>query len=85
MFMFVMIYGMHVMRGVIEEKANRIVEVILSTVKPMHLLSAKIVGIGAVGLTQMVAWSLLGWLFMGLFDGGGAVRLDLGRGPRRRG
>ena len=70
MFMFVMIYGMHVMRGVIEEKANRIVEVILSTVKPMHLLSAKIVGIGAVGLTQMVAWSLLGWLFMGLFGWG---------------
>lgn len=70
MFMFVMIYGMHVMRGVIEEKANRIVEVILSTVRPMHLLSAKIVGIGAVGLTQMLAWSMLGWLFTLLFGWG---------------
>jgi ABC-2 type transport system permease protein len=66
MFMFIMIYGMHVMRGVIEEKSNRIVEVVISVVKPEHLMGAKIVGIGLVGLTQIAVWSLLSWLlFLG--------------------
>ena len=66
MFMFIMIYGMHVMRGVIEEKSNRIVEVVISVVKPEHLMGAKIAGIGLVGLTQIAVWSLLSWLlFLG--------------------
>ena len=43
------------MRGVIEEKANRIVEVIISVVRPMELLAGKIIGIGLVGVTQVVA------------------------------
>ncbi|MDA0729142.1 MAG: ABC transporter permease [Bacteroidetes bacterium] len=64
MFMFVMIYGMHVMRGVIEEKSNRIVEVVLSTVQPLQLLLGKIAGIGALGLTQIATWSLLSWSLM---------------------
>ena len=46
MLVFVLVYGMHVMRGVIEEKSNRIVEVVLSTVRPRQLLTGKIVGIG---------------------------------------
>ena len=46
MFMFIMIYGMHVMRGVIEEKSNRIVEVVVSIVKPETLMGAKVAGIG---------------------------------------
>ena len=62
MFMFIMIYGMHVMRGVIEEKSNRIVEVVISVIKPEHLMSAKITGIGLVGLTQILVWSLLSWI-----------------------
>jgi ABC-2 type transport system permease protein len=62
MFMFIMIYGMHVMRGVIEEKSNRIVEVVISVIKPEHLMSAKMVGIGLVGLTQIFVWSLLSWI-----------------------
>ena len=62
MFVQIMVYGMHVMRGVIEEKANRIVEVIISVVKPMELLAGKIIGIGLVGVTQVVALSLLGFL-----------------------
>jgi ABC-2 type transport system permease protein len=62
MFMFIMIYGMHVMRGVIEEKSNRIVEVVISVIKPEHLMSAKMVGIGLVGLTQILVWSLLSWM-----------------------
>jgi ABC-2 type transport system permease protein len=64
MFMFVMIYGMHVMRGVIEEKSNRIVEVVLSTVQPVQLLLGKMAGIGALGLTQIATWSVLSWLLM---------------------
>jgi ABC-2 type transport system permease protein len=62
MLMFVLIYGMHVMRGVIEEKSNRIVEVVLSTVRPSTLLAGKIAGIGLVGLTQILAWAVLNWI-----------------------
>ena len=52
----VLLYGAMVMRGVIEEKANRIVEVIVSSVRPFDLLMGKVLGIGAVGLLQLVAW-----------------------------
>lgn len=66
MFMFILVYGMHVMRGVIEEKSNRIVEVVVSVVKPRQLMAAKIAGIGLVGLSQILIWSLLSWvLFLG--------------------
>ena len=50
------IYGIYVMRGVLEEKSSRIVEVIVSSVKPFHLMLGKVVGIGAVGLTQIAIW-----------------------------
>jgi len=53
------IYGMMVMRGVMEEKINRIAEVIVSSVKPFQLMMGKIIGIGAVGLTQFVIWIVL--------------------------
>lgn len=59
-YMFVFIYGAMVMRGVIEEKQNRIVEVIASSVRPFELMMGKVLGIGAVGLTQILAWSALG-------------------------
>jgi ABC-2 type transport system permease protein len=62
LFMQILIYGMHVMRGVIEEKVNRIVEVVISVVKPSVLMTGKVIGIGLVGLTQFVALSLLIWL-----------------------
>ncbi len=55
----VMIYGMQVMRGVVEEKTNRIIEVIISSVKPFQLMMGKILGVGLVGLTQFVLWILL--------------------------
>lgn len=55
----VFIYGQYVMQGVIEEKSNRVVEVIVSSVRPFELLMGKVLGIGAMGLTQMVAWSVL--------------------------
>lgn len=59
-YMFVFMYGVMVMRGVMEEKSNRIVEVIISSVKPFQLLFGKVVGIGLVGLTQIAIWIILG-------------------------
>lgn len=53
------IYGVMVMRGVMEEKTNRIAEVIISSVKPFQLMLGKIIGIGAVGLTQFLIWIIL--------------------------
>ena len=55
----ILIYGALVMRGVIEEKANRIVEVIASSARPFELMMGKVLGIGAVGLTQLTAWGVL--------------------------
>ena len=52
----ILIYGVMVMRGVIEEKANRIVEVVASSVRPFELMMGKVLGIGAVGLTQLLGW-----------------------------
>ena len=59
MFFMVMFYGQMVMRSVMEEKTNRIVEVMMSSVRPFDLMMGKIIGTGAVGLTQMVAWVVL--------------------------
>jgi ABC-2 type transport system permease protein len=53
------IYGSMVMRGVMEEKTNRIAEVVVSSVKPFQLMMGKIVGIGMVGLTQFLIWIVL--------------------------
>lgn len=58
-YMILMIYGTMVMRGVMEEKTNRIAEVIVSSVKPFQLMLGKILGIGAVGITQFVIWIVL--------------------------
>lgn len=56
MYIFVLGQGMMVMRSVMEEKMTRIVEVILSSVKPIELMMGKIIGVGAVGLTQLLIW-----------------------------
>ena len=58
-YLFIFLYGVQVMRGVIEEKNNRIVEVIISSVRPFQLMMGKIVGIALVGLTQFVLWVVL--------------------------
>ena len=58
-YIVVIIYGTQVMRGVMEEKMNRIVEVMISTVKPFQLMLGKIIGIALVGLTQFAIWILL--------------------------
>ncbi|MBF6628246.1 MAG: ABC transporter permease [Proteiniphilum sp.] len=63
-YMFILMYGNMVMQAVLEEKKTRIVEVMVSSVKPVNLLVGKIVGIGLVGITQLVIWGILaGGLF----------------------
>ena len=61
-YMFMFAYGGQVMQGVIEEKSNKIVEIIISTVKPFQLMMGKIIGIALVGLTQVAIWIVLMWL-----------------------
>jgi ABC-2 type transport system permease protein len=58
-YLFVFLYGSQVMRGVIEEKSNRIIEVIISSVKPFELMMGKIIGIACVGLLQFLLWVIL--------------------------
>ena len=58
-YMFIFMYGTMVMRGVIEEKTNRIVEIIISSVKPFQLMIGKIMGVALVGLTQFFLWIVL--------------------------
>lgn len=58
-YFFVMSYGAMVMQSVTEEKTNRIVELMVSSVKPFQLMAGKIIGIGLVGITQMLIWGIL--------------------------
>jgi len=58
-YMFIMIYGSMVMQGVMEEKTNRIIELIISSVPPFELMMGKIIGVLLVGLTQVVIWAML--------------------------
>ncbi len=58
-YFFIFLYGVQVMQGVIEEKTSRIVEVIISSVKPFQLMMGKIIGIALVGLTQFFLWVIL--------------------------
>jgi len=72
------IYGSMVMRGCIEEKANRIVEIIASSAKPFQIMMGKVIGIGAVGLTQMMIWGVLGFAI--LIAAGPMLMTQLGGG-----
>lgn len=58
-YFFIFMYGAMVMRGVIEEKTNRIIEVMISSVKPFQLMIGKIIGIALVGLTQFFFWLII--------------------------
>jgi ABC-2 type transport system permease protein len=66
MYMLVFMFGAQVMRGVIEEKTSRVVEVIVSSVKPVQLMMGKIVGIALVGLTQFLIWIFLTGAIVGV-------------------
>ncbi|QFZ55797.1 ABC transporter permease [Oceanihabitans sp. IOP_32] len=64
LFMFIIIYGNMIMRSVIEEKTSRIIEVIISSVKPIQLMLGKIIGTSLAGITQFVIWVVLLALLM---------------------
>lgn len=66
-YFFIFIFGSQVMRGIIEEKTSRIVEVIISSVKPFELMMGKITGIALVGLTQFLLWVVLTGSIYGVF------------------
>jgi ABC-2 type transport system permease protein len=58
-YIFIFVYGNQIMQGVIEEKSSRIIEILVSSLKPFQLMLGKILGIGAVGLTQFLIWVVL--------------------------
>ena len=64
LFMFIIIYGNMIMRSVIEEKTSRIIEIIISSVKPIQLMLGKIIGTSLAGITQFVIWLILGFLLL---------------------
>ncbi|TYB79553.1 ABC transporter permease [Bizionia myxarmorum] len=69
LFMFIIIYGNMIMRSVIEEKTSRIIEIIISSVKPMQLMLGKIIGTSLAGVTQFVIWIILGGLLLTIISG----------------
>ena len=73
--LFIIVYGAMVMRSVIEEKTSRIIEVIISSVKPFQLMLGKILGVAAAGLTQFLIWGVL--LFIGMIISSSLFGLDL--------
>ena len=74
LFLVLAVYGGMILRSVVEEKSNRVVEVLIAAVRPEELLLGKVVGMGAVALTQLVAWTVLSMLafstFQFFFDSG---------------
>lgn len=72
-YFFLLVYGTQVMQGVLEEKTNRIVEIIVSSAKPFELMIGKIIGIALVGLTQFLIWVVLAAGLWGVFGGVSAV------------
>jgi len=76
MYMVVLIYGMNVARSIIEEKTSRVFEVLLATIKPDELLAGKILGVGAVGLTQVGIWMVAAGLLAARAGAMSGVRLS---------
>ncbi len=66
MFIFIFMYGVQVMRGVMEEKQNRVVEVLISSVKPFQLMMGKIIGIALVGFLQFMLWIVITTTMVGV-------------------
>jgi ABC-2 type transport system permease protein len=69
LYMLLIIYGTQVMRGVMEEKSNRIAEVIVSSVKPFQLMMGKIIGIALLGVTQFAVWIVMGTILLSFLKG----------------
>ncbi len=67
-YIFIFLFGSQVLRGVLEEKTSRIVEIIISSVKPFQLMLGKIIGVGLVGLSQFLIWIVLTFAIVGAFQ-----------------
>ena len=76
-YIFIFMYGTMVMRSVIEEKTNRIVEIIISSVKPFKLMLGKIISVALVGLSQFAMWIILGFVFLLIANGFISSDLDV--------
>lgn len=76
-YIFIFMYGTMVMRSVIEEKTNRIVEIIISSVKPFELMLGKIISVALVGLSQFALWIILGLLFLLIANGFLSTEIDI--------
>ncbi len=74
LYVSVLLYGVNVMNAVLEEKTSRVMEVMLASASPRDLMAGKILGVGAVGLTQIGIWVLAGILFSGGLAAGAALR-----------
>jgi len=79
LYVTLIMYGMYNLRGVIEEKSNRIVEIVISSVRPTELMLGKIIGIGLVGLTQYAIWTILAMNLALLSGSGLAAALGLAK------
>lgn len=86
LYFFIFMFGAQVLKGVIEEKSNRIVELIISSVKPFQLMMGKIIGIALVGLTQFLLWIILTLVIVGIaqlaFMGSDPASLDMMKGQQ---
>lgn len=76
MYMVVLLYGMNVARSIIEEKTSRVFEVLLATIKPDELLAGKILGVGAVGLTQVGIWMVASGLLAAKMGATSGIQLS---------
>ncbi len=81
LYMMIILYGQNILRGVLEEKTTRVAEVVISSISPETLLAGKVIGVGAVGLTQQLIWLafavLIGTYGIGAMAAAGAVTLTL--------
>jgi ABC-2 type transport system permease protein len=82
--MFIIIYGNMVMRSVIEEKTNRIIEIIISSVKPIHLMLGKILGTSLAGITQFMIWVILAGIMLSIIAGIAGVDIATVHGPQQQ-
>jgi ABC-2 type transport system permease protein len=80
LFIPTLIYGIEIMRGIVQEKTDRIMEILISSLSPMQLLAGKVLGLAAVGLTQVAAWMVMGGLAMAGAGGmAAAAGFDMGQ------
>ena len=68
LYMFIFVYGSMIMMSVIEEKTNRIIEIVVSSVKPFYLMTGKIIGTSLAGLTQFIVWGVLFFIFTSIIS-----------------